>query len=165
MGTRIVGIDPGTKAVGWASVLDGKLVKCGLIRSNGTHTLIEEVNRRFTSVQGDLAVIELPQVYRDKFKAGRPNDLIDVAVISGAAYASLCGFACVELVRPRKWKGGVPKEIHGKRIMQRLTEAEQAIVKASAPKYLLHNVVDAVGLAQWGYELFTSQRVVLPKMA
>lgn len=138
----IVGIDPGKKHSGVAILVDGVL------------DWVELQKREFdcsidypTAEQPWEMIIEVPQVYRHG--KGDQNDLIEVAVVSGmwlqAAYNK-----CYKpkLVRPREWKGSVPKKIHNNRILAKLSEAERRLLE-EIPSYLRHNVIDAVGIALW----------------
>lgn len=136
MGT-VVGIDPGKSKSGIAIVRNGRLVGC--YHTNDFPPLPPE---------GGEAIIEIPQIY--PHSKGDPNDLIQVALASGM-WKRECALSSykVRLVKPREWKGSVPKLIHNKRIMAKLTDAETKLLE-KIPKSLRHNVVDAVGLALWG---------------
>ena len=150
---KVVGIDPGTKALGWAIFRNEKLSECGLIRSASLHCMSEQLVKKFAGTSGDLAVIEVPQVYRHS--PGDPNDLINVSVISGAALAACAGFDTVELPRPKRWKGSVPKDVHNRRVLAKLSNRERCVLQeCGVPKYLLHNVIDAIGLGMWGVDAY-----------
>lgn len=87
-------------------------------------------------------VIECPQVYaRGK---GDPNDLIDLARVVGAL--ETLSRDCV-VVRPRTWKGTLPKKIHHERVLKELTTEERAVL--GTKKKIDHNILDAVGLGLW----------------
>jgi hypothetical protein len=56
-------------------------------------------------------------------------------------------------VKPREWKGQVPKDVHHARLVKTLTPDELAMVEASAPPSLRHNVLDAVGIGRYWFDL------------
>lgn len=141
----ILGIDPGA-CTGWARVSsDGRLMDAGV----GSPAEVRAMFGAIYIVGVDRAVIELPQVYRAARSKGDPNDLIDLAVTVGRYVQILESRAIkVVLVKPRDWKGQVPKEVHHKRILARLSTEEVArLPKLAASK--VHNMLDAVGLALW----------------
>lgn len=94
-------------------------------------------------------VIELPQVYRASRSKGDPNDLIRLAVLVGRLQqlAEVRGSE-VTLVQPATWKGQVPKDVHHKRLMERLCREELEKLE-SLHKTYRHNALDAVGLGLW----------------
>ncbi len=144
--------DPGKRAVGWAYFFEGQLKDCGLITEDDSRSLFE--NLAIFAKQWDEwelnIVIEIPQVYRQSKWKGDPNDLIEVAVVSGAL--GLC-FAekPTRFVKPHDWKGNVPKNIHNDRVLGRLSKPERQIFaeEKSFSKAQAHNVVDAIGLGLW----------------
>jgi hypothetical protein len=73
----------------------------------------------------------------------RGNDLIQTAIRLGI-YLEACGTESIRLVYPGQWKGQVPKDIHLKRTLAKLTPAERANVEND------HNAIDATGLLLWG---------------
>ena len=73
----------------------------------------------------------------------RGNDLIQTAIRLGI-YLEACGTESIRLVYPGQWKGQVPKGIHTKRTLAKLTPAERANVEND------HNAIDATGLLLWG---------------
>lgn len=143
----VVAIDPG-KRTGWAVFDRGQLVEAGVFP---VRTMLDAPP--IVAVAPAWAVLELPQIYPRGGK-GDPNDLIDLAVLVG----DLCGYyrrhgLGVVLVKPRAWKGTVPKTIHNKRTLAKLTAAERAIlpVRPRAGDHD-HNMLDAVGLGLWQLE-------------
>lgn len=139
----IMAIDPGTKATGWATFLGDKLHEAGLVRAKDTQDMIAELKKMGWAV--DEVVVEYPQVYPGH--RADPNDLIGLALISGAA-ATLGD--TIRLVRPLAWKGQIPKEIHHRRIFAQLDMGEQRRINlVGVPKSLIHNVNDAIGLGLW----------------
>lgn len=139
----ILGVDPGVQRSGWAVVseIDGFLLACGL--TNTPYTVDPRVG---------AIVVEKPQVYRAG--KGDPNDLINVAVVTGE-WLGIFRDADQVTPLPRQWKGQVPKLAHNARTLGKLTSAENrnylacvAHINVSAR----HNVIDAIGLAKWGYK-------------
>lgn len=94
----------------------------------------------------DTLVLEWPQVYQGGRQKGDPNDLLPLAALNGALRA-LFPAPRLHLPKPSDWKGQVPKDIMGARILSKLTAEEKAVWNAAQfPKSLAHNVLDAVGL-------------------
>jgi hypothetical protein len=130
----LIGIDPGVQRSAWAKLDDtGALIACGM---GAWRNLLFDSDY--------FAVIEVPQIYRQM--KGDPNDLIDLAVVVGQLSAY---FEKYMLVRPAQWKGQVPKPVHQARILSKLTVRERALVDGS--KGLKKDIIDAVGIAKWGY--------------
>lgn len=156
----IYAIDPGTKATGWAAFAGpdhkfieyGRLMDCGLVRApKGIGQMIWELNGLFLRQQDrpERAVIEKPVVYDQKSWKGDPNDLVSVALISGAAGA-LLEAEMTEFISPRTWKGGVPKDISNRRIIKKLDDCEAKLLQnLGLSKTMRHNVVDAIGIGLW----------------
>ncbi len=94
-------------------------------------------------------VFERVQIYRAGRGKGDPNDLVPLAIISGAV-AGILGCRVVSPT-PREWTGGISKcedgdpwaSPRGGRVRRRLSDAELAAVTPS------HDAVDAVGLGLW----------------
>jgi len=126
-------IDPGKHGVGLASWSGSTLLEARYVP---TEVRLSDV---------DLVVCEVPQIYPMEKWKGDPNDLIDVAVVAGMHLAK--GLRQV-MVRPREWKGSVPKTIHNNRVLTQLDPLKKAMVDV-IPKTLRHNVVDAIGLGLW----------------
>lgn len=96
----------------------------------------------------DLVVIEWPRVYATRIRAGQssgdPNDLLALAGVD-AAVAALVGARSASYC-PSDWKGNVPKDVMGARILGRLSAAEQSLVMTVTPAGKRHNAIDAVGV-------------------
>lgn len=138
--STVLAIDPGKRCIGWALFRDDVLAECGLIR-----------DPEFSSLQLPTAgkvVIERPQVYPQRVQKGDPNDLIDVALWAGACAVVAQG-RTIEFVRPRQWKGTVPKDIHNARVAEKLNDLEASMLAAVKPASLRHNVTDAIGIGLW----------------
>jgi len=55
-------------------------------------------------------------------------------------------------VKPREWKGQVPKDVHHARLVKTLTPDEMAMVERAAPPSLRHNVLDAIGIGKYWFQ-------------
>lgn len=138
----VVAIDPG-RVSGWAQFSHGRLTAAGTL---AFAKLIEHPPGHPIAV-----VIELPQVYHRAGK-GDPNGLIKLAVQVGRLqeYYERSFGSAVTLVIPRRWKGTVKKEVHGRRIARALDDSERALLpKRPRAKDFDHNMLDAVGLGLW----------------
>lgn len=134
-------IDPG-KDTGWALFSSEKsLLTCGVGRP--------------PYERGRFTLIERPQIYSAKHMKGDPNDIITLAINVGEHKArSEDVGAVVQMVLPQEWKGQVPKEIHGRRILAACTEQDMRVVttaSAMLPGSKVHNMIDAIGLGQWAF--------------
>jgi hypothetical protein len=143
---RLVSVDPGKHKVAWALFVDGVLHTCGSSYSKGS------IRAAASVPVADAAVVEVPQVYaRSK---GDPNDLVDVAVMAGAAAisAAAAAFCPTTFVRPCEWKGQTPKSVCWKRARNVLTDEEVAAQEAgyrAVTKSEGADVRDAVALGLW----------------
>lgn len=155
-------VDPGIRGCGVA-LFDGPiLIKASYVKNTETEgngpfqcsCMADEI-LSYAVGSGDIdnkkqkidIVVEWPQVYTKS--KGDPNDLLALAGIGAALVTHVYDIRpgqVDEVIHylPREWKGQVPKTIHQTRIKKAL--APEEIAKISAPKSLLHNVYDAVGL-------------------
>ncbi len=143
---RLIAIDPGAHAVGWASFESGELRKCGMA---DRERVLDGLFSRVPSVN---AVIEQPQIYEQRAQKGDPNDLISVALTAGFVECALVfgGASEVQYVWPRKWKGGVKKNLHNARVLAQLEADElQALKQCGVFASKRHNVIDAIGIGLW----------------
>lgn len=142
---RLLACDPGKHAVGLSIWDDGKLLFVEYCEFASHSDLAADL----TTWAPDVVVCEIPQVYRQSLHEGDPNDLIDVAVVAGVCLS--CARESIA-VRPHAWKGGVPKDIHNKRVLAKLDDAGRALVAAVKPAAKRHNAIDGVGIGQWYLE-------------
>ena len=147
MTRRLIAIDPG-ETTGWASFYDRVLINCGTVV--GSPPQLPGIDEGDDQLWGPVdVVIEKPVSYpMDKVDA---NDLITLAITVGEWKEFLGRWAPgVELVKPRTWKGTVPKTIHNDRIVALLTAEEKALMpKRPRAKTYDHNMLDAVGIGLW----------------
>ena len=161
--STLIAVDPGIKGCGLAIFGAGELQYCGYERSTSTSqdpvTRCADmaaqvalcVRRRIADLPGGKLILEFPQVYPGGRGRGDPNDLLFLAGVT-CAISALLPTLSTRSVRPRAWKGQVPKAIHHTRIVQRLSEAEHARMDAwldLVPGNLRHNALDAIGLGLW----------------
>ena len=141
--TFLLAVDPGISS-GWSIwATDGTLLEC----SAGPAAPVE-------SAPVKSAVIECPQVYPGPREAD-PNDLIKLALQTGGyKYALEKRGIDVLLVKPRVWKGQVPKQVHHPRILASVrTDAERLLITRAAARLTTAkargDMIDAVGLGLW----------------
>lgn len=142
---KLMTIDPG-KNLGWAVFEDGRLIETGLLEDCTLMGVVRTLSAVCAGHRPSLAVIEIPQVYQQRLLKGDPNDLVDVAVIAGAAAAVITPFAEPQLVRPHVWKGNRPKAIDNRHTLSVLSADEKSKIPLGAKR---HNVLDAVGMGLW----------------
>ena len=114
----------------------------------------------------DVGVVEGQQVYRNG-KADA-NGLLKVAAVSGAALGGIMFRATkVKFPLPREWKGGAPKGAHQARVLDdvgweyefdgpkrppKIVRVPDGVdVVGPDPGVHWKEIVDAIGLALWGY--------------
>lgn len=149
---RLLAVDPGVRACGWAYFETGNksLLGCGLARSKEPGDMLAFDNMIRSLPGRACLLVERPQLYRQSKSKGDPEDLARLLI--------LCGMLAAErphdthLIKPRQWKGTVPKTnrladyvIH-KRNMRRWGSDYLFL---GIPGSLAHNVADAVGLGTW----------------
>ena len=148
--TDLVAIDPGTEQAGFARFKEGRLTQAVLVREKGSTK--EQRAWRVACKLGELCqpedsiILEYPQIYVRS--PGDPDDLLALALVVGGVLSLQKGG---ELVRPRTWKGQVPKKIMVNRILKHLDDAERELCKDIKDN---HNVLDAVGVGLWKLKRF-----------
>ena len=151
----LLAIDPAKKSIAWAFFHEQSLENCGFLPFDS----FDELHRKIQALEEFLAfhlsdiVIEIPQIYNQRYWKGDPNDLIDVAFSAGAALGYINPYGEVLLVRPKEWKGSRPKDVDNRHTLKLLTEEEMAIYeRMDLAKSLRHNVIDAIGIGLWAVE-------------
>lgn len=149
MGTEhrsIIAIDPGKRS-GWAIFINAELVEAGAWSRDA---MLSE-GCPIVGVAPAVAVIEVPVIYSLGKGKGDPNDLITLALLVGdlRGYYRRAGLDTV-LVKPRTWKGTMPKAVQNERVLGALTPGERAqLPRRSRALGFDHNMIDAVGLGLW----------------
>lgn len=146
----LIAIDPG-KVTGVAVFDDGGALRCASVcvaEEQCTMFIENAAPIRQGKFAGDC-LIEVPQVYPGQQQKGDQNDLIKLAVMVGryADRATFFGFR-VTLVKPREWKGQLPKDVCWRRVRETLTDDELGKMD-KIPKSRAHNMHDAIGLGTW----------------
>lgn len=144
-------IDPGTSS-GLAVWEGSTLTHAQLLNDSTTANALGGHDRCLCELETGLAtgvlarpaglVIELPQVYGER--KTDPNDLILLAVLVGRVQ-NLVGVE-TQLVKPREWKGQVPKDVMVRRVWKALTEEERERIQEPRCRSLRHNLLDGVGI-------------------
>lgn len=149
----LVAFDPGlapSSGTGWARFHYGELFSAGvLVPVKGTleDKLRELARQAHTATNStDTVVMEHMRIYPGPRQKGDQNDLIDLAVLEGMILGAT-NPAGIVLVSARTWKGNVPKDIMGKRILAALSEAERAQIEGKGKR--MHNALDAIGIGLW----------------
>jgi len=152
----LIAIDPG-KATGVAvfnsasnaAFNEGELRRATVCTFEECLLFVENVAPIRQGKPAGDCIIEVPQIYPGQQQKGDQNDLIDLAVMVGryAERATSCGFR-VTLVKPRQWKGQLPKDPCWERVRETLTASELDKME-KIPKSRAHNMHDAIGLGTW----------------
>lgn len=144
----LIAIDPG-KATGFAHFEGDTLMSARVCTEEECLVQIENAAPLRAHKPAGDCIIEIPQIYPGQQQKGDQNDLIKLAVMVGryADRATAEGFR-VRLVKPREWKGQLPKEVCWRRVRETLTPAELDNME-KVSKSRAHNMHDAIGLGTW----------------
>lgn len=161
----LVAVDPSIVSAGVAVFHDGELCAAACLRekADGRDVVSRAVSiarrvERF--VGGDQIdaklVVEWPQVYQRGRSKGDPNALTPLAAVAGAC-AALLPTAEPHAIRPRDWKGQIPKPkgkasyIVETRSRAALTAVETVVFDQARNRVgkVPTDVSDAVGLGLW----------------
>lgn len=141
----MIAIDPGATA-GWAVFDRRELVEAGAwprARVLSTPPFVEDCS---------VVVLEYPRIYPQGRHPSDPNKSVRPLILM---VGDLQGFyrrrgVETELVEPKKWKGQVPKEVHHRRMLKRLSAAEaDRMPRRPRAQDHDHNMLDAVALGLW----------------
>jgi hypothetical protein len=154
----LLAVDPGKHDAGVAFFVDGVLTDCTFIEvPDGTPyevaKLVAVWSRRCMMNLGDpdgrisQVVVEGQQIYRGPSKQD-PNDLLPLAQTVGGVLARVDAFDR-EVVLPRVWTGGVPKEVRQRRFLANASQWERDMLMAIRPARKRHNAVDAAMLGAY----------------
>ena len=139
--STLFAVDPGKWKYGWALLHNEVIVDAGW----SDFDVLPEAIHNLSGKHLDRVVFEWPQVYPGP-RNEDPNDLLDLAFTLGMVEKELRVqefYGKVERFHPREWKKQVPKNIHNRRALNRMTPEEKKIVGSN------HNVIDAAALGIW----------------
>lgn len=168
--THLVSLDPGLRGCGLAywnkhgALLAALYVRNPRKTSTGPEAWMGYASGHIPDTDPEHFISEVPQVYRAGASKGDPDDLIQLAGVVGV-FSALFSATTYTGVKPREWKGQVPKDVHHARLVKTLTPEELAMVEASAPPSLRHNVLDAVGIGRYWFDLQRRAAPVVEKPA
>ena len=149
---KLLAIDPGLKACGWALYENNFLHKCGIIlgEKNNPIKAILKIYDTILDIEicPNYLVVEKPHIAISR--EVDPNDILDITLMAGACL-TLDSFdpEKVWVPTPQEWKGSTPKLICHHRMFKKLTETEKFIIQEclkNVPRSLHHNAYDAAAL-------------------
>jgi hypothetical protein len=177
----VFGFDPGTKTAGFGVLNDGRPVHAHLFKAEKLRAKLDvrrlDIIQQVSDYLSDYRV-EAPEamdveriiIESQTYRTGSPvraQDLIHVGHLTGAM-AGICRLLWphveIVIVRPEDWKASVPKAVMTKRILKDLGLAYdprgglsyvdgtvRVPGSTTANKKDAGDVIDALGLAKWGY--------------
>lgn len=165
--TLFVGVDPDTEAPAWAAVRDGKLLAVDFIDviqnerdlARARAITIAEIGielfvNRITALRqwsDEIVVLCVESQYVNKRTIA--EDILTLAHVAGCV-SGAASFLKARLVMPKpaEWKGGLKKETHHPRIIEKVGRAAIEARTADLTQERRLDALDAVGLAWWIYE-------------
>lgn len=145
-------VDPGLRCTGLAVYLGATLIMAAAVENPHSGRGPEAWKAMAASVVGllrlDPAIPKDLVVEKMVSYPGSPvrvDDLMELVGVTGAIVGAVDQCGAYTSYLPRQWKKTVPKPIHNKRVLAKLTPAESAPLASIRPA-LVHNAVDAVGL-------------------
>ena len=150
---NVLAVDPGKRHLGWAMLQHNDKLRAGYASSAlDPPEAWRDLAGQIAARHADVVVVEQMVDYPGAQRVANPNDLLPLAGLAGAVFAT---FRADQWLwpTPRRWKGTVPKNVHHKRIWDSLSEAqarELARVTDHLSAKQTADVLDAVGLAFWG---------------
>ena len=159
------GFDPGINEAAWAIVGTDGSVTLRLIRNKfkkgnkvklDNWAKLEIVLGEIQEILGD-ALKHFPKLESWTCEAqyctriGDPAHMVRLGWISSMAYTMGAGKAKRIIAVPATWTRNKPKELRHPELLEGLQDEEKwTWVGPQAPKSLMHNCYDSVGLALWG---------------
>ena len=155
MSIHLFALDPGLRGCGTAWFdKTGKLMAVDYIRNTVKTDTGPKAWAGYLEhgrCSADVFISEVPQVYRAGASKGDPDDLIQLAGVVGL-FTGIIEADEYLGVKPREWKGQVPKDVHHARLIKTLSAEDLEKINAAAPPSLRHNVLDAVGIGKWWFQ-------------
>lgn len=160
------GFDPSINDAAWAVVDTNGNVRCGLIRNshvNKKHKLdpweklehlLEDLQPAISNLVPSIPDIDV-WVCEGQYAPRRGNQESNIRLgwISALVYSYGKTAKKRKIAIPSQWTRNVPKEIRHDELLKRVSDEEEwKWLGKPAPKSLMHNIYDAVGLAVWGLE-------------
>lgn len=149
---RLVSFDPGLREAGLAVFDGGRLVRAGLLRNpeqskRGAGAWYSMAIKAKAFVQWDLLLLVDVFVTEEMVvrKGGAySSDLLQLNGVAGMVGGILDPMEAYSYT-PEQWKKQVPKSIHNRRTLAKLSPQERLNI-LDCPDHLMHNIIDAVGL-------------------
>lgn len=148
---RLLTLDPAKTATGWAVFCQGTLQQAGGWKYSRKDPYYQvRLRELFAFYPIDRVLIERPQA---AWK-GKADDQITASLYSGVLLGtSLQRGKEGAVIRPRDWKGNLPKEVHHMRACKKLTQDEADIIRRGRCKTWIKSnetdMLDAVVLGLW----------------
>ena len=160
MSHTLLSTDPGKCDAGVALYGAGKLVECAFIAPKdgtpynvvlGIEAWLVRALRNHTSSPdpkvNDL-IVEGQQIYPG-LRRENPNDLLPLAQVVGGVLSRIQHYRH-QIILPRVWTGGKPKEVRIRHFIGGASEEEkQLLSNLKAPGHKKHNVIDAICLGAY----------------
>jgi hypothetical protein len=153
-GVSILAVDPGTASTGVALIVSGEVAFCDVIRVKGSNSKdrLPEMCRRLGDLVrqnrnvANVVAIEWQAIRPDD---KRPNDVLNMAMVVGAALANVASTQKVLLPLPVQWKGSISGDLFSARVAERFPGAVKMLEEAGVPSGQQHNGLDAAALGLW----------------
>ena len=148
----LLAIDPGTRFLGWAGFVGGKLRGAGCSHSpaGDWRTHVENMKIHVWAVTRSVLGADIVALESMTVRGGDaptpPQDLINVQTVGCLVARSFS--ENVVLLTPSDWKATIKKSVHHPRILAALDETERGIVGCACDRAGAHakEILDAVGI-------------------
>jgi hypothetical protein len=153
---RILAIDPGLQASGFAFAEDGRVTSVGLLRAPAkvrdlpgrAQAQLSELWAVADRLRPEAVVVE--RMFHRPKRRGMPyidpNDLISVQALASALAYAVVPPERVYLPLPHEWKPKIPREVEQSRSKATLRPDELALVEAVLPASLRKEAWSATGI-------------------
>lgn len=161
----VLGFDPGINISSYA-IIDGDRLYVGCVRvKHTTRDSWEKLEAMVSAVQREILDQIYPRfdsinLYVCEGQYSRPgrgtqDHNIRLGWISGAVYSMALpgGGTDRHIALPQRWTKGKPKEMREAEVLEAAPPREEWIwLSKEPPKSEFHNIIDAIGLAQYGLQ-------------